>query len=194
MTCTTCLDLLDDLLDDELDGARRAEVESHLETCRSCAAEHASLRDLVGLARELPRGVSGPDRWEEVAAELTAPIPARTRTRVPLIAVLAAAALLVWAFRPAPVDPTPTPTTVAELAPELIDTRLAVAELEAALAARTDLDPEVQAVVDANLAAIDAAIAELERALDARPDARLHRALARVYGQKLAVLERVVQT
>jgi anti-sigma factor RsiW len=46
MTCGEAKSLLSGLLDDELDRARRVEVQSHLETCDLCSEELEDMRNV----------------------------------------------------------------------------------------------------------------------------------------------------
>jgi anti-sigma factor RsiW len=46
MTCAAARELIESYLDDELDPSLKAEIENHLTSCRSCAEQHARLRQL----------------------------------------------------------------------------------------------------------------------------------------------------
>jgi len=109
-------ELLQDLLDGRLDGARRAEVEAHLATCADCRAVRQRL-ELARAAvrttrseREIPtdleRDVLAALDREDLARAGIGQVPARAFTRrwlVPAVAaaaVLAAAVLVTRSVRP----------------------------------------------------------------------------------------------
>jgi len=61
MDCRTCIELLNDYLDGELDGTRFAEVEHHVDRCPECKAELdrlVKMRDLMAELKtvEVPEG------------------------------------------------------------------------------------------------------------------------------------------
>lgn len=104
---------LNDLVDGELDDARRAEVEAHLEACLDCRREWTALEKAVKELRGLPAVARvPPGLWESVRARMgdapAAPTPVLdfpTRTsgrtsggRVTLSWVQLAAAAAVVAF------------------------------------------------------------------------------------------------
>ena len=60
--------LLEAYLDGELDRAAVDEVESHLATCATCRAELASLEELRGALRALPKHRAPPDLRARIAA------------------------------------------------------------------------------------------------------------------------------
>jgi len=200
MTHERCIELLDDYVDDELSPSDRREVDAHLESCTSCSAERESLSALVELAGDLPRGLSGDDRWTEVAEGLDTRTPSR-RFPVAAVALAATALLAVGAVSlwepPEPVQPpAPVVAPTPEAEPEVVaDLRDLVGELETKVAARTALDPETAAHIQDNLRTIDAAIQEIEAALDDHPaDASLTRSLTRAYQHKIGVLSLVVRS
>ena len=136
---------------------------------------------------DLPRSIQ-PERdlWSGIEARLD---PAESRFQgVPLL--VAAAALLLglagWWTTPEPV-PTPTLETASVPAWEM-DMRASASALEAELDARRhELDPTSVAVIEENLALIDAAIAECRDALDSSEQA--DQALMAAYAMKIAALE-----
>ncbi len=191
-----CIELLDDYIDGELSDLEASAVDEHLASCPDCAAEHQALVALVALAGRLPDGMSGEDRWPEVAEQLRNR-PASRRIS-PLAVGLAAAALLAigvglatWPSAPTVVEPAPHERTEPDV---VADLQALVTELEALVAAR-DLDPEVAAQIADNLRTIDDAIAEIEAALADHPhDPQLTRSLARAYQHKIGVLSLVARS
>ena len=100
-------ELLQDLLDGRLDGARRAEVEAHLAACLECRAVRQRLEIARAAVRstrseiDLPAGLehdvlAALDREDHARAGI-GQVPARTFTRRWLVPALAAAAVLVAA-------------------------------------------------------------------------------------------------
>ena len=63
-------DRLSEYLDDELDGAERLELESHLATCESCGATLAELRRVVGRAQALDDRAPVRDLWPGIATRI----------------------------------------------------------------------------------------------------------------------------
>lgn len=206
---------LSDYLDDELTPAEREAVASHLESCPECVADVEALRALKARAAGLPvdRPPAG-DAWPAILARIESQGPAVDRGRVlpwrvtlsvPQLAAAAALLLAVgmggmWVqMRDAvpgpsapPADAMPAGVVPATLADESFDTT--VSDLETALAAgRERLDPATIAVLEENLAAIDAAIAQAREALAADPaNVGLTRHLMRTRAMRLGVLRRAV--
>ncbi len=154
------------------------------------------------LVAELPEAIEpGRDLWPEIEAALE-PIalpepPARPRWPLAVAAALLigllAGGLAVHLARPGEATPArpQTPALRAERGWQA-ELALADAELASALEARRGtLDPEVLAVIERNLEVIDIALADTAAALAADPDnARLEAALAEVWRQRIALLER----
>jgi hypothetical protein len=206
---------LSDYLDDDLAPSEREAVRTHLESCPECAAELAALRDLKGRAASLSseQPVAG-DPWPAILARIESRpagadrgrvLPWRVTLSLPQLAAAAALLLAVgmggmWmqmrdagpgASAP-PAGATPAGVVPATLADASFDAT--VADLEAALAAgRERLDPATIAVLEENLAAIDAAIAQAREALAADPaNVGLTRHLLRARAMRLGVLRRAV--
>lgn len=149
--------------------------------------------DLLAAVRQLPTEIE-PERdlWPSLEAQLKPRRPKR-------LYALTAAAAVVFAIAGAGLlsgtEPEVTPT-VQVLAPAEVepDWQVEMDEATAALSARLDerrdeLDPETLALVEQNLALIDAAIAETARALEAHPDDdRLAYALRGVLARKVELL------
>ncbi len=148
---------------------------------------------LLAAVRQLPREVE-PERdlWPALEARLQ---PRRPKK---LYALTAAAALL-FAIAGAALlaEPTPAPTVqvLAPAAEQEPDWQAEMDEATTALAARLDqrrdeLDPETLALVEQNLALIDAAIAETAKALETHPDdQRLAVVLRDVLARQVQLLE-----
>ncbi|HXV77131.1 MAG TPA: zf-HC2 domain-containing protein [Candidatus Polarisedimenticolaceae bacterium] len=208
-----CIDyelLLDDYVDGELDGARRAEVERHVATCAACRAALGELGQLASAVGELPRGLA-PERDLLPGIRRTAlgRGGARWRLWAGLAASVALAATAVWiglhyAGRPGtPPDREPgrlsadrerawsvAQVTRAEFELAEQEYEEATARLLRLLDARADsLSPETRELVAENLRIIDQAIAELRTALDNDPnDARNGHALNSLYRHKVEFL------
>ena len=201
-------------------GAERDTATRHLDACDECRARvedlRAFLRDANGAATE----VAPPDDvWPAVRSEIerrkVIDLPglrgagwSRTRAGTRWRMAAAAAALIVASSSitavimrekestaVATTEPTPAETRMLEVArveEGYLDT---VVELTAALdAARPQLSPATIAVVERNLAVIDAAIAESKAALFKDPGNRvLLEVLSGTYRQKLDLLRRAAQ-
>jgi hypothetical protein len=208
-------DRLSAYLDNELTPAGRADVESHLSSCRDCADTLDELREVVERGRALPPRPAAPpdnDLWPGIAARLERPaavmpfVP-RAATRrfsftVPQL-VAAGLALMVmsgggvWVLQHggratalpqlAAADPTIVPVSLAD--PRYDE---AIADLEQTLnAGRADLDPGTIRILESNLAAIDTAIDQSRQALAADPaNVYLNNHLADSRQRKLALLRR----
>jgi anti-sigma factor RsiW len=103
---------LQDFLDDRLDPARRAEVQTHLEDCARCRAELEALRWARNVARKLPGEEVPPALAERVSAALDAAdrgaragtssdlVRRRWRKRAGFGALVAAALVLLLSWPP----------------------------------------------------------------------------------------------
>ena len=63
VNCETVLEQLSNFIDEEIDPALRAEIETHLKTCKRCSVLHDSLRKVVVIVAdersfEIPVGYS----------------------------------------------------------------------------------------------------------------------------------------
>lgn len=136
---------------------------------------------------DLPSGIEpSTDLWPAIDATLEVRIRRRDRWRAvrPWIAAAALVVVTVAVTRGVsqPVDP-PEPTWQEQMAS-------ASSALEAAVAARTDLDPATRAEIDAHLALIDKAIAECAAALETRPgDPVALTALVEAWRSRIGLLE-----
>jgi anti-sigma factor RsiW len=204
-------DRLSEYLDDELTAPERAELERHLAACEECRATLEALRAVVARAASLQARTPDADLWPGIEHRVSQLRPAR-RTFTFSLPQLAAAALvlialsggLVWMLRqPVPSavpgrndtsaarGRTPDTTLPVRFADETYDR--AVTDLQRALDRdRARLDPKTVAVIEKNLAAIDAAIDQAQRALQADPsNTYLNGHLADARRRKLAWLRSV---
>jgi len=205
MTCDQLDQFVDDYLEHRLEAATTAEVEAHLGTCASCRALADELRALHAAATTLPREIQ-PARnlWPDISTRLTprrAP-SVHVRRWVPLAiaatVLVAVTGLLTSraAHRGVAVEPGPAPSAVRPAAFDADrDYAMATEDLERLLAERrSELAPATVAVLERNLALIDAAIAESRAALAADPsNADLRALLWGAHRQKLELLERATR-
>jgi hypothetical protein len=199
---------LDEYLDGSLDSATKAEVDAHLVSCPVCRDELAALQSILADARALPRSVMpSRDLWNGIESRLGSVSPSRRpersegaargavlpftrRYRAPLLAaaavlLLAGGALIGRLLQSA----TPSNSTFA-----LEQKRYT--EATAVLERQLESDPaalpeETRAVVERNLAIVDAAIGEAEAALKTdRGNTALEQMVLARYEQRLALLKR----
>lgn len=204
-------DRLSEYLDDELQAEERAAMERHLRECGECRSALDDLRAVVSRARSLRPRTPEADLWPGIEQRVAGLRPVR-RTFTFSVAQLAAAAIvlmalsggLVWMLR----QSSPGTTGVGERATasqrRVPDTALpvrfadqtydqAVSDLQRTLSQdRARLDPNTVAVIEKNLATIDAAIEQAQRALEADPsNTYLNSHLADARRRKLAWLRSV---
>jgi len=209
MNCATFDHQLDAWIDGTLDPAVAREMDRHLASCEGCRAATADMRAVLKAAAALPTSIAPPrNLWPEIAARLEGAAPARNIRRIPWRrwAPLAAAAVLLVAVtatltyqlarRPVVAAARPAPP-VARPAGFSADHDFVVAaeDLERVLREERDrLSPETVAVIEQNLALIDAAIAEARAALAADPaNADLRALLWGAHRQKLDLLDRATR-
>jgi hypothetical protein len=224
MTHDEVLTRLDDWAGGELNDLEGAAVRVHLDGCDACRAEAEALRALVAEAAALPREIAPTrELWSGIEARIqpraaSAPvIPLRSRLQAPLRRqppawLLAAAAVLLVAttslvtlrfaggpagdgVRPGQGADAASMTAFAAFEPAEREYSRAIEDLRLLLDTRRDaLAPETVAVLEENLAIIDAAIQQSRAALQADPSSReLAQMLAAAYDTKIEVLERAVQ-
>ena len=190
---------LNEYVDGTLAARERATVEAHLADCASCQAAIVELRALLTAAAALPKSIP-PQRnlWTAIETRI---VPRATWNvqRWWRRGALAAAAVLVIALgvyrllQPATAHDRPAGQGWAAVQ---ADFDRASDELELTLATeRERLRPETVALLERNLAVIDAAIAESRAALARDPaNGELRRFFAAASRQKVELLRWVTRT
>ena len=164
---------LNEYVDGTLPAHDRASVEPHLVDCAACRAAVAELRSLSAAAASLPKRIEpGRDLWGGIETRIGQRATG-TVQRFRWRPALAAAALLVIAlglYRLLPPSTAPYRPAGQGWAAVQVDFDRASDELSRILAAeRERLRPETVALLERNLAIIDAAIAESRAALARDP-------------------------
>ncbi len=197
MTCGEVDARFDAYVDGTLGVRERAAVDAHLAGCAACRAALAELRGLVANAHALPQRIEPPrELWTGIAARITERPPARGtvwwRERAFWAGVSAAAATLVLVLGVHRLTGPARPSGPVEgWGVVAADYQRATAELARTLAAeRHRLRPETVALVERNLALIDAALGEARAALAEDPgNADLQRLVATAARQKVELLQ-----
>ncbi len=205
--------------DQDVESSHDVENAAHRASCDDCSAVWLDLERISAEAAQLPRLTPSRDLWAGIEARIDAPVVAafpRTRRswiQQPALRLAIAASLLVaatagitWSIArqgiaaggamtagTTPREPATTTPNSARLAS--FDNTVAgmdreIEQLEAILSEhRKDLDPRTIAVLQSNLAVIDAAIRESRAALEDDPASRFLAAqVARAYHSKLTLL------
>ena len=224
MTAHLDWETINDYADDALAADARRAASAHLDSCHDCRAQVADLRAFLSSLGSAPRSIDPPnDVWGALrhtlergkvvglpglraAGSAWRMIPRQTwRMLAAAAVVLVAASSTLTAFllrrdaNHAAVSQTAAPGTPAAYAIEVAQVERgyleSVVELTQALdAARPHLAPGTIAIVERNLAVIDAAIAESRAALLRDPGNRaLLEVLSGTYRQKLDLLRRAAQ-
>jgi len=187
---------LNEYVDGTLAARDRASVEAHLAECAGCRAAVAELRSLAAAAATLPKSIEpGRDLWAAIETRIRQRAP-RNVQRVWWFGALAAAAVLVLAFGIYRLTARPPDRRMGEgWVAVQADFDRATDELGVILAAeRGRLRPETVAVLEHNLAIIDAAIGESRAALARDPaNAELRRLFAAASRQKVELLQWVTR-
>jgi len=187
---------LNEYVDGTLAARDRASVEAHLAECAGCRAAVAELRSLAAAAATLPKSIEpGRDLWAAIETRIRQRAP-RNVQRVWWFGALAAAAVLVLAFGIYRLTARPPDQRMGEgWVAVQADFDRATDELGVILAAeRGRLRPETVAVLERNLAVIDAAIAESRAALGRDPaNAELRWLFAAASRQKVELLQWVTR-
>src|SRR6059058_4251892 len=193
MMCPHMETTLNEYVDGMLAARARATVEAHLAGCAGCRTAVAELRALVAGAAGLPRTVeTSRDLWATIEARIVQ----RARYNVQRAfwrGALAAAAVLVIAlglYRLLPPSTAPYRPAGRGWVGVQADFDRATDELSRILAVeRGHLRPETVALLERNLAVIDAAIAESRAALARDPaNAELQHLWAAAARQKVELL------
>ena len=184
---------LNEYVDGTLAARDRASVEAHLAECARCRAAVAELRRLVAEARDLPRSIEpSRDLWAAIETRIVQRATWNVQRRW-WRGALAAAAVLVIAlgvYRLLPPSAAHDRPVGQGWAGVQADFDRASDDLSRVLAAeRERLRPETVALLERNLAVIDAAIAESRDALARDPaNAELRRFFAAAARQKVELL------
>jgi len=190
---------LNEYVDGTLAARDRASVEVHLAECAACRTAVAELRALVAGAAALPNRIEpGRDLWATIDARIVQRATYNVQ-RAFWRGALAAAAVLVIALgvyrllQPSTTHDRPAGQGWAAVQ---ADFDRASDELELTLATeRERLRPETVALLERNLAVIDAAIAESRAALARDPaNGELRRFFAAASRQKVELLRWVTRT
>jgi anti-sigma-K factor RskA len=198
--CDTILALLDEYLDGTLAADEQTRVSAHLGACERCRREAEAIRALLARTSTLPRSVlPGRELWSGIAERIRGSTVRRhngaTRWRVPAVALQAAAAIglillgaglaTTWQHRPAG-----SRFTAEQARYAAASTALA----EHLAREPGNLAPATRAVVERNLAIVDAAIREAEAALLRDPGSQaLEQMLVARYEQRLALLRHAIE-
>jgi len=197
MMCPHMEATLNEYVDGTLAARDRASVEAHLAECAGCRTAVAELRALVAAAAALPRTIEpGRDLWATIETRIGQPAT-WTVQRVWWRGALAAAAVCVMALGIYRLTARPPDRRVGEgWTVVQADFDRATNELGLILAAeRGRLRPETVALLERNLAVIDAAVAESRAALARDPaNAELRRFFAAASRQKVELLRWVTRT
>jgi anti-sigma factor RsiW len=195
MQCDELSNVLVDFIDGRLEPDAERAVERHLDTCANCRALVVDLRTIRAAAFMLDRHEPGPEVWASLQQRIAAEPAPRGRGRVLAMPATraswsvwlaaAAAIVLVTMIGVMPLLRQGEPVQQTEAGPTAEATVESVtAEFEAAeqhyqkaitdleTIARQDtgeLDPQVAAVLQKNLAVIDQAIGESRAALQSQP-------------------------
>jgi hypothetical protein len=205
MFCRHYNEAIQELVEGTLGPVRRAELQTHLDTCDTCRALAADLQKIRDAGAALPP-LRPPDRvWERVPGQLRQEgrLSAAPAARTSCTALLAIAATLVIAIggglfilrnlEPAPATTAPgvqsagTPEgnamgddAVQSIADDLTIAdqhfQSAIEKLEAAVKNNDgSIAPELAAVLEKNIPVIDQAIAESRSALQNEPQSAIAR-------------------
>jgi anti-sigma factor RsiW len=192
MQCNDVSNVLVDFIDGRLDPDQERAVERHLDTCANCRALVVDLRTIRAAAFMLDRHEPGPAVWASLQQRVAAEPAPRSRGRVLAMpsranwgvwlaaaaAIVLATAISVWPLlrRSEPVAPqeasaeATVESVTAEFEAAEQHYQKAITDLETIAKQDTgELDPQVAAVLQKNLAVIDQAIGESRAALESQP-------------------------
>jgi predicted anti-sigma-YlaC factor YlaD len=198
--CDTIRALLDEYLDGTLVADDQTRVSAHLGACASCRREEEATRAVLARARTLPRSVL-PSRelWSGIAEQIGGSTARQhdgaTKWRVPAVALQAAAAIGLTLLGASLATTWQHRTVDSGFTAEQARYARASAALAERLAGEPDnLAPATRAVVERNLAIVDAAIREAEAALLRDPGSpALEQMLVARYEQRLALLRHAIE-
>jgi len=191
---------LNDYVDELLPEGQKLDVRRHLDECRECKQTVAELRELIARASRLGEIEPARDLLPEIRTATKRPGFGWMRWVAAAAVVGFVALLAVWQSG----DGSTVPVELAQKSEPSIESLLAdFRDAESAYIRattqlaqrledrRSELEPEVLAVLDKNLAQIDAAIVEVRQVLRPDgPDVKNHQMLTALYDKKLQILWR----
>jgi hypothetical protein len=210
---------LSEVADGTLPAGRAAGVDGHLQACDACRATLADLRAIRQTGRTLERRTPPDGIWQGIADRLSpagrpdvmtpppAPlIPAAPGMRgwIPKVAFAAAALVVVttvvgvWLRENPPLSDPAAPEAALGAVDVVMaaerDYQEAIVGLEQiARAGDDELDPEIAATLNDNIAIVDQAIGDARGALETEPqDEALRRGLLDAFRSKIVLLEQMV--
>jgi hypothetical protein len=196
MTCAEFRGRMDAFVTGALAPAESAAFEAHLERCRACEEWLAREEPVPAGASVLPRSIEpARDLWPGIRQRIDRPVRSIGRIAVPRWALAAAAMVLVAlssgvtaALLRAP-DPAPAARGVNALEAQYAEASRDLGRLLED--ARATLAPETMAVIEKNLAVIDAALIEAREALARDPgNEALGQMVVVAWRQKVDLLRR----
>ena len=199
MNCTEMRELIDGLVAGTLSRADREALEQHLAVCAECRADVEAARLLAKPVAALSRSIEPPhDLWPRIERRIE---PSRLRSRLvalaAAIALMAGSSTVTWMVMrdgeaPAVAAADTTAPGVRVFEARYVEQARTLAELLER--ERGSLAPATIAVLERNLAIIDAAIAESRAALAADPaNPELETLLRAGHEQKVALLEQAAR-
>lgn len=189
MNCTICQPLLSAYIDDSMNGADRAAIETHVRDCAECHALAQDLRAIRSAAASLDPLIPPARVWHQLAAATAAQSHGgwfragwfawRSLTAVAMTAVIAAGLWRVGTLL-GPAATPPGGSSLGIAAPDWAgigveqDYRIAIAQLEEVTSAERDvLAHDTVFALNAGMTVIDNAISESRAALEAEPESEL---------------------
>ena len=204
MTCDEAVTLLDDYADGLLTLELATALEAHLKECFGCSAELESLQTLLADAKVLPRAITPPPgTWAAIERRIESgsktgivALSGRRSSRARIFLLAAAAVVLMvlssavtslWIKRGG--EGQGFAASQAEYAQATAELAQKIEQNPAGVSPRT------LAILERNLAIIDAAIREAEQALKTDPgDPTLEEMLLARYQQRLELLQRAARS
>ncbi len=209
MTCSECVELLNEAVDGTLAPPAAARVDEHCGGCADCRSVFDDLIDIKQIAASLDRHEPPPLLRDAIRAEIQNSAITHAVRRPPIRpAMLAMAASLVlaigaagWFVATHSSRPTTASNGAAELATAASELQLAeqhylnaIASLEKLTADKqAKLDPQVADAITQSLNTIDKAIGDSRAALTAQPDSLVAQtSLLEALRMKVALLQETV--
>ena len=188
---------LNDYVDELLAESERLEVRRHLDQCRPCKRTVDELEELIAHASRLGEIEPSRDLLPGIRTRMNRPGLGWVRWLAAAAVIGFVASLAVFQIGDAPVETVEgSEPSIETLLEDFREAEADYARATDLLARRLDerreeLEPDILAVLDTNLAQIDAAIAAVRLVLDPeRADVKNHQILTALYDKKLQVLWR----